>query len=207
MARTAALLVIGIQTKDLFNEKVFNNYAELVRDLKKVNGVTDIISVPSAINLVKQPETEKLIATSMFAEKTLSQAEIDSSKNIFLSLPFYRQLLYNPETNAWMMGITIEKAVINSQKRNVVVNDIRNLAETFAKNNQQEIYLSGLPLIRTELSTRIADEMRWFLLASVVLVCPDTAFIFSLFEFHALVIGSGNNGSDLEHGHHAPVWL
>ncbi len=164
-----SLLVIGIQTKDLFNEKVFNNYAELVRDLKKVNGVTDIISVPSAINLVKQPETEKLVATSLFAEKRLSQAEIDSSKNIFLSLPFYRQLLYNPETNAWMMGITIEKAVINSQKRNVVVNDIRNLAETFAKNNQQEVYLSGLPLIRTELSTRIADEMRWFLLASVVL--------------------------------------
>src|SRR5688572_1556540 len=164
-----SLLVIGIQTKDLFNEKVFNNYAELVRDLKKVNGVTDIISVPSAINLVKQPETEKLIATNLFYEKTLSQAEIDSSKNIFLSLPFYRQLLYNPETNAWMMGITIEKAVINSQKRNAVVNDIRTLAETFAKNNQQEIYLSGLPLIRTELSTRIANEMRWFLLASVVL--------------------------------------
>src|SRR5688500_3960827 len=111
-----SLLVIGTQTKDLFNEKVFNNYAELVRDLKKVNGVTDIISVPSAINLVKQPETEKLIATNLFYEKTLSQAEIDSSKNIFLSLPFYRQLLYNPETNAWMMGITIEKAVINSQK-------------------------------------------------------------------------------------------
>jgi uncharacterized protein len=49
------------------------------------------------------------------------------------------------------------------------VSDIRKLAEEFGKNNSQEIYLSGLPLIRTELSTRIADEMRWFLLASVVL--------------------------------------
>ena len=61
------------------------------------------------------------------------------------------------------------KSVINSQKRNIVVNDIRNLAEIFAKNNQQEIYLSGLPLIRTELSIRIADEMSLFLLASVLL--------------------------------------
>jgi len=164
-----SLLVIGIQTKDFFNEKLFNDYAQLVLDLKKVNGVVDIISVPSAINLVKQPETEKLIATSLFAEKELSQAEIDSSKNIFLSLPFYRDLLYNPNTGAWMMGISIEKSVINSQKRDVVVKDIRTLAETFAKNNQQEIYLSGLPLIRTELSTRIANEMRLFLLASVLL--------------------------------------
>ena len=164
-----SLLVAGIQTKDFFNEKLFNDYAQLVRDLKKVNGVVDIISVPSAINLVKQSETGKLIATSLFAEKELSQAEIDSSKNIFLSLPFYRDLLYNPQTGAWMMGISIEKSVINSQKRDVVVNDIRTLAEKFAKNNQQEIYLSGLPLIRTELSIRIANEMRLFLVASVLL--------------------------------------
>ena len=38
------LLVIGIQTKDFFSEKLFNQYAALQRQLKKVNGVTDIIS-------------------------------------------------------------------------------------------------------------------------------------------------------------------
>ena len=58
------LLVIGIQTKDLFNEKLFNEYASLHRQLKKVNGVTDVISVPSAVNLVKDSATEKLNATS-----------------------------------------------------------------------------------------------------------------------------------------------
>lgn len=163
------LLVIGIQTTDLFSEKLFNDYAGLQRQLKKVNGVTDIISIPTAINLVKNQETEKLTATPIFSDKVLSQSEIDSSKNIFLSLPFYQTLLYNPQTNAWLMGISIDKQMMNSKKRNDVVSDIRNLAEGFGKNNNQEIYLSGLPLIRTELSTRIADEMRWFLLASVIL--------------------------------------
>ena len=163
------LLVIGIQTKELFNEKLFNDYASLHRQLKKVNGVTDVISVPSAVNLVKDSATEKLNATNIFSEKTLSQAEIDSSKNIFLNLPFYQHLLYNPQTNAWLMGVSVDKTVMNSKKRNVVVDDIKKLAETFGKTNNQEIYLSGLPLIRTELSTRIADEMKWFLLASVVL--------------------------------------
>lgn len=163
------LLVIGIQTNEFFKEKIFNDYADLQRQLKKVTGVIDIISVPSAINLVKNPETEKLVATPIFAEKKLSQAEMDSSKKIFLSLPFYRNLLYNPQTNAWLMGVSLDKNVINSKKRNDVVSSIRNLAETFGKNNNQQVYLSGLPLIRTELSTRIADEMRWFLLTSVVL--------------------------------------
>ncbi|MGZ8557112.1 MAG: efflux RND transporter permease subunit [Chitinophagaceae bacterium] len=180
------LLVIGIQTPDFFKEKIFNDYAELQRQLKKVTGVTDIISVPSSVNLVKDPATEKLNAANIFSVKTLSQAEIDSSANIFLSLPFYQRLLYNPETNAWLMGVSIDKMVMNSKKRNVVVGDIRKLAGTFGKDNNQEVYLSGLPLIRTELSTRIADEMKGFLLASVIL----SALILLLFfrSFSSMIL-------------------
>ena len=180
------LLVIGIQTPELFKEKIFNDYAGMQRQLKKVNGVTDIISLPSSVNLVKDPVTEKLNATNIFSDKTLSQAEIDSSANIFLSLPFYQQILYNPETNAWLMGVSIDKNVMNSKKRNAVVGEIRKLAETFGKNNNQEVYLSGLPLIRTELSTRIADEMKWFLLASVIL----SALILLLFfrSFSSMIL-------------------
>ena len=180
------LLVIGIQTPELFREKTFNDYSDLQRQLKKVTGVTDIISVPSSVNLVKDSSTEKLNATNIFSEKTLTQSEIDSSANIFLSLPFYQRLLYNPETNAWLMGVSIDKKVMNSKKRNAVVGDIRKLAETFGKNNNQEVYLSGLPLIRTELSTRIADEMKWFLLASVVL----SALILLLFfrSFSSMIL-------------------
>src|SRR4249919_4162847 len=42
------LLVIGIQTDKLFEEKIFNNYSLLQKTLKSINGVEDIISVPSA---------------------------------------------------------------------------------------------------------------------------------------------------------------
>src|SRR4030095_8576868 len=101
------LLVIGIQTPKLFEEKTFNAYSQLALDLKKVRGVDDIICVTSAINLVKVPETEKLVADTIFPERTLTQAEIDSGKTIFLSLPFYKHLLYNPDTHAWLMGVRI----------------------------------------------------------------------------------------------------
>lgn len=166
------LLVIGIQTKnsiELFTEKFFNDYTELHRKLKQVDEVVDVIGIPSAVNLVKNPETEKLNAVVIFPEKKLTQAEIDSGKTIFLNLPFYRDLLYNPETNAWLMGVRISKTVMNSKKRNDVTKEIRTLAEDFGNTNKTTIYLSGLPFIRTELSTRIANEMRWFLLASVIL--------------------------------------
>lgn len=163
------LLVIGIQTDKLFTGKLFNEYSLLQRELKKVTGVTDVIAVPSAINLVRDSSTEKLNSVPIFPEKILSQPELDSAAAVFLNLPFYRQLLYNPATNAWLMGVSVDKNVMNSKKRNGVVAGIRMLAQEFGKRNGQEIYLSGLPLIRTELSTRIADEMKWFLLASVLL--------------------------------------
>jgi len=163
------LLVIGIQTGQFFTEKIFNNYILLQKDLKKINGVEDIISVPSAINLVKDPVSEKLKALPIFRDTILSEAEIDSSKNIFLSLPFYKTLLYNPWDSAWLMGVRVNKNIMNSKKRVSVVQSITTRAKDFGKANDLEIYLSGLPLIRTEMATRIANEMRWFLLASVVL--------------------------------------
>jgi predicted RND superfamily exporter protein len=163
------LLVIGIQTDKLFTAPVFNDYAALQRDLKTTNGVDDVIAMPSAINLVKDTVTDKLKATAIFNRTVLSQQEIDSSKNIFLNLPFYKTLLYNPETNAWLMGVRINKAIMNSKKRVSVVNDVTSKAFAFGKKNNLEIHLSGLPLIRTEMATRIANEMRWFLLASVLL--------------------------------------
>jgi len=163
------LLVIGVQTKDFFAEKFFNDYTLLHRQLKQVNGVEDVIGIASAVNLLKNPETEKLNATNIFPERKLSQAEIDSGKSVFLNLPFYRELLYNPETGAWLMGVRINKVIMNSKKRVGVVNQVQKLAENFGKANTTTIYLSGLPFIRTQLAIRIANEMRWFLVASVIL--------------------------------------
>jgi len=163
------LLVIGIQTKQLFTEKLFNSYAKLQQDLKKVQGVDDVIGVPSAINLVKVPETEKLKADTIFPERVLTQAEIDSAATVFLNLPFYRHLLYNPATGAWLMGVRINKDLMASRARIDMVKTIDEMADNFGKANQIDIHLSGLPHIRTVLSMRIVKEMRMFILASILL--------------------------------------
>ena len=163
------LLVIGIQTDRIFEEKVFNDLIQLTADIKKVAGVEDIISVTTAINLIKNPETEKLNAERIFSDTRLSQREIDSAKSIFYSLPFYRGLLYNPETNAWLVGVHINKNLLVSKKREKSVAEITSLSEDFGKKHSLQTHLSGLPLIRTVLAKRIADEMRWFLIISVIL--------------------------------------
>jgi len=163
------LLVIGIQTDSFFQEKLFNSYTGLQRSLKKVYGVDDIISVPSAVNLVKMTETERLKADTIFPDRQLTQVEIDSGAAIFMKLPFYRQLLYNPQTNAWLMGVRINKELMAKKERISIVNNIGKIADEFGKANGLTVYKSGLPHIRTQLSVRIVKEMRMFIFASIIL--------------------------------------
>ena len=45
------LLVIGIQTENLFTDSCFQAYASLARDLKKVTDVEDVLGIPGAVTL------------------------------------------------------------------------------------------------------------------------------------------------------------
>ena len=163
------LLVVGIQTDKFFTQDIFNSYATLERNLKKVQGVEDIISIPTAVNLVKDSATEKLRSEYVFPDKSLTQTEIDSFKNIFLNLPFYRDLLYNPIANAWLMGVRINKDVLNSKDRTQTVDEIEKYTNAFGTSNKLDVHLSGLPLVRTKLATRISNEMSLFLMVSLIL--------------------------------------
>lgn len=163
------LLVLGIQTDNFFTERLFNDYAALQRKLKQQYGVDDIIGIPSAINLVKVPETEKLKADTIFQDRRLTQAEIDSSSRIFLNLPFYRQLLYNPQTHTWLMGVRIKKELMAKKVRISIVNNIGKIADEFGTANNLAVYKSGLPHIRTQLTVRSVGEMRMFIIASIIL--------------------------------------
>jgi predicted RND superfamily exporter protein len=163
------LLVIGIKTDRLFEENLFNDYAKLAEQLRKTNGVIGVLSIPGATNLVKDTLEEKLNAMLVFPSGYISQSSLDSSRNVFLNLKFYNGLLYNSSTKAYLMGVSIDKNVLNSKKRNEVVKLIVDAGEEFGKKHSLEMHYSGLPLIRTNMATRVANEMQWFLFGSVVL--------------------------------------
>jgi predicted RND superfamily exporter protein len=163
------MLVIGIQTNKIFEASLYNDYAALHQQLKIIGGVEDVISLPSAMNLKKNEITERLEAKPVFKLGALTQQEIDSSKNIFLSLPFYRDVLYNRESGAWLMGLRINNALLLTPQRTGVINEITRIANEFGAKHNIDMHFSGLPLIRTVLADRIARETKWFTLGSVLL--------------------------------------
>ncbi|MFM8255901.1 MAG: RND transporter, partial [Bacteroidota bacterium] len=108
------LLVIGVQSDQLFKAGTFQSYVQLQEELKKVNGVEDILSVPGAVELLKDSATERLKVVPLFDTQNFDQEKIDSSVLRFRNLPFYQGLLYNPATNAYLMGLRINKDLMNS---------------------------------------------------------------------------------------------
>jgi len=161
------LLVVGIQSDKFFELNTFNAFNKLTQDIKGIKYVEDALSVSSAINLIKNTDSIKLNSVPVFAKQINTQAELDSSKNIFLSLPFYRTLLYNPETNVYLVAVRINREALNSALRTDIVNNIVSKTNAFTAQTKIETHLSGLPLIKTLVADRIKKEMKWFLLGSL----------------------------------------
>src|SRR5450755_3269697 len=47
------MMVIGVQSANLFDEKNFTDFALLCRQLKNIKGVENVLSIPVAVTLVK----------------------------------------------------------------------------------------------------------------------------------------------------------
>lgn len=186
-------VVLGIESENFFSPKIFNAEAALHDALKKVVGVEDVLSVPYAVTLVKKDSAEKLNAERIF---TLPSNEIllDSEKNVFKNLPFYKELLYNDSTHAYLIATWLNKDTVNSKSRTRLINDITKCVAGFETQTGLKVHISGLPFIRTNIANRIADEMNWFLIGSLVLSAITLLLFFRSFSamlMSLIVVGIG----------------
>jgi len=163
------ILVLGVQTEKLFDLKTFNLYRKLQEDIRKQKYVEDVLGVPGAVVLMKDSLAEKLEAKKIFSNVQNSQQALDSARAVFENLPFYKSLLYNPQRHAYLMAVRINKDILNSPGRTGVIKKINQSANEFAAASNVEVHLSGLPLIRTMVADRIQQEMKVFLIGSMLL--------------------------------------
>jgi uncharacterized protein len=161
------MLVVACQTDHFFTKGTFGAYSDLLQVIKKIPAVEDVLSIPGAINLIKDSAGEKLFPRPIFL--TDGTGNLDSSKKVFLGLPFYRGLLYNPESHTYLMAIRINKDSLNSKARTAIVGKIVSATNAFGEIENIPVYYSGLPLIRTQVADRIKKEMNFFLLGSILL--------------------------------------
>lgn len=162
------LMMLGFTTDKLFTLPIFNAYKNLSDSIREASGVQSVLAVPGAFNLVRNDSTERLEAVRIF-QQVHTQTELDSAAQVFLRLPFYKNRLYNPEAHTYMMVLGINPEVLKNKGRTDIIENILRLSDAFEKETGIQVHKSGLPLIRTVMADRIQDEMKLFLVASVLL--------------------------------------
>ncbi len=171
------VMVLGIKDKNLFEYKKFSDWHKLSTDIKALQGIRDVLSLPTIYKFVKNDSLQKFEFHPILNQPLTSQTETDSIKQEILNLPFYDKIIYNQETGATLIAITFNKKDLDSKRRISLVNEIRDLAATFSTKHNVEVHYSGMPYIRSMLMTKVSKEMTMFLALAVIV----TALILWLF--------------------------
>lgn len=162
-------VVVGVQSPDFFKKKNFDAYRKMLVNFKQVKGVESILAVPSAIMLIKNDSTEKLTPTNIFPENIPDQAALDSARSNFENQVFYKRLLYNSQSNAYLASVSLNTKIMASPDRSRLIADLNKVVAKYENESGQGTFTSGLPLIRTEVADRVKKEMGYFLFGSLLL--------------------------------------
>jgi len=163
------VMVLGFKDKELFNLTKFNDWYHLSKSIKILEGIKEVISVPTAYNIKRNDSLSKFDFLPIITKIPRTQNDVDSIKDIFLSLKFYDGIIYNSESGATLMAITFDKTSLNSKLRLDIVKKIKVLTESFAKRHGVEMHYSGMPYIRTQMMEKISHEMGLFLGLAIVI--------------------------------------
>ena len=164
-----ATIVVGFTTDKMYTKEVFNQVNELHQQIKLIPAVTEVLSVPFAYELQKDSTETKFNVHAVFSAPYQNDTLLLADAQKFENLPFYKNLLYNKDSNAFIMAVSFIPDSINTGARTRIIRLLEEKLNVFSKNTNLAIHLSGLPYIRTIIADRIKKEMLWFLVGSLLL--------------------------------------
>ena len=88
-------IILGIQDKDFYAQNHFNAWYDLAEEIREIDGVSALLSISKAYNLVKDTVERKFQFVPLFKQKPESQKELDSIQEIVLNLPIYKNVIHN----------------------------------------------------------------------------------------------------------------
>lgn len=171
------LIIVGIQDSNFFKVDHFNRWERLGNELSAIDGVENLLSVTNTYNLVKDTEEKRFRVVNTFPDTISSQKELDKYVEEFYRLPFYKGLVYNPESHSYILAITVSKDKMKSKEREKLVADIQKVCHNFEKDENVNLHYSGLPYIRVVNSVKIKKELYMFSVLALA-ICIVVLFVF-----------------------------
>jgi predicted RND superfamily exporter protein len=172
-----SIFALGMQDKSIYTLEKFSKLQKLCAEFKKIEGVKDVISLPTLKNLVKDTANKKFDQQIIFPEKIRDQKQLDSLLKEARNVKVYDKLLVNENTNALLVAISLEAKYLNSGSRAGVMEKILTLAKDFSEETNIELHYAGLPYIRSIMVKEMKSELITLLCLSV-LVTSGILFLF-----------------------------
>jgi uncharacterized protein len=171
------VIFVGIKTDKMFQLDVFNKWYDLNQEIKKIDGVKDVLSNVNAFNIVRNDSLRKFDFKPLITKVATTQADIDSVRATLGRLPFFKGIITSEDGQAHVMFVTFDQSKLNTTGRVKIANEIKSKAQAFGEATKLEVHLSGLPFIRTEFSAQVSREVVLF----TILAAAVTALILLLF--------------------------
>ena len=180
------VLAIGYRDERIWELNNFIQWRKLLRDLQattvEVDGVPtpmvdSIFSTANCYNLVKDTVLQRFEFRQLLEHDPSSQAELDSIRDVLYQLPFYKNLLFNDETNAGLMMVFVNAGLFNSENRGNAVERMLELSDTFTRDTGIKTYVSGMPYIRSVMTVKVKAELKFFTILSAI-ICMTLLLVF-----------------------------
>ncbi len=188
------LFVIGVETDKFFDLEFFNDWKQLGEEMQAASSVKAVLSIPNAVAIEKDTSKKNFKPLAIFDTEIKSQEQLNKLKADFKELPFYEGILYNSETNATFMALTIDEKVLDGAARIEQVQQLMAKTEWLSKKHKVDLKFSGLPYIRTYKVIKTSKEIISFLLISALLIAIVLSLLFrSIYPviFPLIVVGIG----------------
>jgi len=164
------VLVLGLQDSSVYRLGNFNELRTLTDELGKVQGVSGVLSITKLIRLDKDTTNRQFQAVPIFRTFPQTQAQLDSLMQVVNQQEFYKGQLISPRTGATLLALTMDPKYLNSSRRQAVMNDILGHAEHFSKKTGIRLHYAGLPYVRSTMTSKVAGEMKFFVLLTVLVM-------------------------------------
>ncbi|MGE0078367.1 MAG: RND family transporter [Bacteroidales bacterium] len=179
------IMVIGLQDSNFFSNDHIEYWRQLEAKLLTIDGVEQVFSAIDAVNLVKNNSLKKFEPKRIFnADETV--VEIDSSSKEFCSQAFYKGMLYNPDTHAYLMLVTLNREKITKKERIGLIANIVDTCKIYENETDNRLRYSGLPYIRVTVGEMIKYEMFLFVALAVIVTTLILLILFRSFKIVAI---------------------
>ncbi len=162
------MMAIGVKDSALFKLENFQKFRMLSNDLRKIEGVGEILSLPLLKILQKDTVKGKFYLSNLFPENITSQQQLDSLLNIAIGQKFYMGQLMNATNGATLVLAQVKKEYANSAKRIDITNALVKAGDEFAQQTGIQVHYAGLPFVRSVMASQVRKELSFFLYLSAI---------------------------------------